>query len=62
MMKEIYKQIEQEGINISKKMVNYMKKKLYTSYNEYEDMTRTMEFEIVDDIPSVGDWCGKGKS
>lgn len=32
-----------------------MKKKLYTSYNEYEDIARSMEFEVVSEVPEVGD-------
>lgn len=33
-----------------------MKKKLYTSHNEYEDIVRSMEFDIIDEIPDIGDW------
>lgn len=36
-----------------------MKKKLYTGYNEYEDITRSMEFEIVSEVPKVGDAWGR---
>ena len=46
-----------------------MKKKLYTGYNEYEDIARSMEFEVVSEVPEVGDaWgstcevTGRGKS
>lgn len=35
-----------------------MKKKLYTGYNEYEDIARSMEFEIVSEVPKVGDAWG----
>ena len=35
-----------------------MKKKLYTGYNEYEDIARSMEFEVVSEVPEVGDAWG----
>lgn len=35
-----------------------MKKKLYTGYNEYEDIVRSMEFEVVSEVPKVGDAWG----
>lgn len=33
-------------------------KKLYTGCNEYEDVARSMEFEIVSEVPKVGDAWG----
>lgn len=37
---------------------NYMKKRLYTSYNVYENVKHSMEFDIIDEVPVVGDWWG----